>query len=136
MKDCIFCKVYKKELPSAKLFESKKSFAILDIGPVNKGHALVISKGHFKDFLETPEDVLNDMIHVVKKVAPAIKHAVKADGFNISTNVKKAAGQDIFHTHIHIVPRFNKDGLKLFPGHRTSIKDLTPFAKKIISLLK
>ena len=115
MSDCIFCKIVKKEIPAGIVYENDTVVAFLDIHPVNPGHTLIVPKEHHTDLLDTPDGVLADMIAKTKKVANAIVEAVKADGFNIGVNTKPAAGQVIFHTHFHIIPRFKEDGLKHWP---------------------
>ncbi len=114
--NCIFCKIVKKQLPSNIVYEDENFLAFLDINPVNKGHTLVIPKKHKKHLLEENDETLQEYLKVVKKVALAVKKATNAGGINIMNNIEKTAGQVIFHTHIHIVPRFENDGLKLWPG--------------------
>lgn len=109
MTDCIFCKIIKGEIPSVKLYEDSEALAFLDINPINLGHALVIPKKHFQNILETPEDIMVHMMKVVKKVSHGLE-ALKPDGINIKINNKEAAGQDVFHSHIHVIPRYIGDG--------------------------
>ncbi len=111
MADCIFCKIIKGEIPSAKLFDDKKVMAFLDIGPLNKGHALVVTKEHYETLLDTPDDALSALLLGAKKVARALSSAVGADGFNLIMNNKKVAGQVVPHAHLHVIPRFNGDGI-------------------------
>lgn len=116
--DCVFCKIIKGEIPAQKVYENDKIFAFLDIRPINPGHVLVVPREHHANLLETPDDVLSDMITRTKKIAGAIMKAVNADGFNVGINTKPAAGQAVFHTHLHIIPRFKTDGLKHWPGKK------------------
>lgn len=115
MNDCIFCKIVKKEIPCDLVFENEKVIAFLDIRPSSPGHTLVVPKAHHEDLLATPDSDLLEVMCVTKKVAKAAMEAVKADGFNVITNTKPAAGQAVFHTHFHIIPRFANDGLKHWP---------------------
>ena len=132
MSDCIFCKIIKEELPATKLYEDDKALAFLDIYPVNIGHALVIPKEHFENILETPEDVIAHMMKVVKKVSHGIE-GLKCDGINITMNNKKAAGQVVFHSHIHVIPRYDGDGFGLWHGKRGYVEgEKEEVAKKII----
>lgn len=124
MADCIFCKIIAGEMPAQKVYENDKIFAFLDITPVNPGHTLVLPRAHHVDLLETPDDVLADIITRTKKIAAAIMKAVKADGFNIGVNTKPAAGQAVFHTHLHIIPRFNGDGLKTWPHKKLAEEEM------------
>ena len=136
MNDCIFCKIIKKEIPADFIYENDKIVAFLDIHPNNPGHALVVPKAHFHDLLETPDDVLADIMARTKKIAPAILKAVKADGFNSIFNTKPAAGQVVFHTHMHIIPRFTNDGLKHWPDKHLSAEELKKIKENIVSALK
>lgn len=118
MTDCIFCKIVAGTLPSSKVYEDGEVLAFLDIAPVNIGHTLVIPKKHFVDIHDTPETTLCAMMHAAKKVAKAIKKMVGAEGINININNEPAAGQIIFHTHLHVIPRYTEDGFKLWHGRR------------------
>ena len=133
MSECIFCKIVKKEIPSDFVYENDKIVAFLDIMPVNPGHTLVVPKAHHADVLETPDDVLFDMITRTKKIAAAIVKAVKADGFNLGVNTGPAAGQAVFHTHFHIIPRFDDDGLKHWP-HKKLTKEEMGKVKEAIKI--
>jgi len=136
MNDCTFCKIIKKEIPADFIYENDKIVAFLDIHPNNPGHALVVPREHHADLLETPDDVLSDIISRMKKIAPAIMKAVGAQGFNTICNTKPAAGQVIFHTHFHIIPRFANDGLRPWPEKHLSAEELKNVAQKIKAELK
>ena len=114
------------------IYENNKIFAFMDAFPVTKGHALVVPREHHADLLDTPDEVLSEMISKTKKIAPAVVKAVKAEGFVISFNTKKAAGQSVFHTHLHIIPRWENDGLKNWPPMKTpSPEELQKLAEEI-----
>ena len=113
---CIFCKIIDGRIPAAKVYEDEKVFAFLDIMPINKGHTLIVPKAHSKNMLEDEDSDLAACIKAAKKVAKAVVAAVNADGFNLGINTEKAAGQAVFHTHFHIIPRFENDGLRHWPG--------------------
>lgn len=117
MADCIFCKIINKELPSYKVYEDGSFYAFLDIFPVNHGHVLVIPKTHYPDILHTPPEVAEGLMRLVQKIAPAVLKATKSEGFNLGMNTGSVAGQAVFHTHAHIMPRFPDDGLRLW-GHK------------------
>jgi histidine triad (HIT) family protein len=134
--DCLFCKIIKGEIPSAKIYENGKIFAFLDINPVNHGHALVIPKEHYSNLLDTPEDVLDEMIRAVKKLAPAIMRATGTDGFNLGVNNGQVAGQLILHTHFHIMPRREGDGFKHWHGEPYQEGEREKLAEKIREELK
>ena len=136
MDDCIFCKIIAGKVPAMKVYENDKIFAFLDISPVSMGHTLVVPRSHHVDLLETPDDVLSDMITRTKKIAAAVVSAVKADGFNLGVNTKPAAGQAVFHTHLHIIPRFKGDGLKHWPHKQMTQEAMQKVAEEIKSKLK
>jgi len=111
MSDCIFCKIANGEIPSATVYEDDNFRAILDIAPSHKGHTIILPKTHAADIFELPEDVAREIFPVAKKVATAIKKTTGCDGVNILQNNGTAAGQSVFHLHVHVVPRFEGDGI-------------------------
>ena len=118
MSSCLFCRIIAGEIPAQKVYEDKHILAFLDIHPVNIGHTLVIPKTHHANIYETEDVTLAQMMAVVKKLSIAIKSALNADGINIEMNNDPVAGQIIFHSHIHIVPRFEGDGFRHWRGAR------------------
>jgi len=112
MEDCIFCKIIEGGIPSEKVYEDTEVYAFLDINPLNPGHTLVIPKKHARNSLEMSADDFSDLTKKVHKVAHAVKKATSADGINIVFNNEAAAGQEVFHTHAHVTPRFKDDGHK------------------------
>ena len=110
MNSCIFCKIVAGEIPSIRVYEDADVLAFMDIGPLVKGHTLVIPKSHHNLISETPDDVLAKVIAVVRKVAHAQKVGLGADGVNIHQANGAAAGQVVPHLHFHVVPRFHHDG--------------------------
>lgn len=118
MDSCLFCKIIAGEIPSTKVYEDDTVLAFLDIHPVNIGHTLVIPKAHHTNLYETPDEDLAHIMAVVKKLSISIKSGLNADGINIEMNNDPVAGQIIFHTHIHIIPRFSGDGLTHWPSPR------------------
>ena len=133
--ECLFCKIIKGELPATKIYEDEKSFAFLNINPVNPGHSLVIPKEHFSNIYDTPEEIMAHLIKVSKKICLALK-VLETDGVNIIENNNQAAGQVIFHTHLHLIPRFAKDGLVEWPGNGPyKTGEAEKIAKKIIANL-
>ncbi len=116
--DCVFCKIIKKELPAAKVFEDDSTIAFIDIAPVNKGHILVIPKRHSETLLHMDQRDAMNLMKTTQAVADAVKKATNADGVNILMNNFKSAGQIVPHAHIHIIPRFKTDGLKHWPSQK------------------
>jgi histidine triad (HIT) family protein len=117
MQDCVFCRIVKGEIPSARIFESNSAIAFLDVAPAAKGHALVIPKKHFETLFDVPEKDLREIIVAVKNVASAVVDAAEADGFNIIQSNGVSAGQVIPHVHFHIIPRKQGDELSFEWGH-------------------
>lgn len=112
-KSCIFCKIVHKQAPASIIYEDETVIVFLDIRPLNMGHTLVIPKAHYVDIFDTPEKDLSQVHKIAKIVSCAIKKSTEADGISIIQQNGKAAGQDIFHIHVHVVPRF--EGQKLPP---------------------
>jgi histidine triad (HIT) family protein len=112
--DCIFCKIVSGEISSKKLYEDDNFLVVLDAFPQVEGHTLIISKKHFRNLLDMPSTLGNEMISIAKKVAFDIIKEGKAEGFNLVINNEECAGQAVFHTHIHILPRKKGDGFKIF----------------------
>ena len=111
MKNCLFCKIISGELPSSKVYEDEKTFAFLDIAPLNKGHILVIPKEHHNRFTTLSPEQLHGLMKFAQKIAKASCRVLDADGFNLILSNGSCAGQIIPHCHLHIVPRFPDDGL-------------------------
>ena len=109
--DCIFCKIVKGEIPSHKVYEDDFFIAFMDIFPTVKGHTLIIPKEHCVNALDTPTHIAEKFYPIISKLANAIKKAYNADGINIIQNNGSASGQEVFHSHVHIIPRYNNDGL-------------------------
>jgi histidine triad (HIT) family protein len=115
MQDCIFCRIAAGALPAERVMETPGVLAFLDIAPVNYGHTLVIPKAHYPNLLELPDALWTEMGQVCRRVARALQAALQAQGFNIDMNNFEAAGQVVFHAHLHVIPRYYRDGLKPFP---------------------
>ena len=111
---CIFCKIAQKQAPASVIYEDKTIMAFLDIRPLNLGHTLVIPKAHYLDIFDIPKTLLSQVHIVSKQMAFAIKEATSAGGVSIIQQNGRAAGQDIFHLHVHVVPRFEGQGLPRF----------------------
>lgn len=133
---CLFCKIIAKDLPSAKIYEDEHCYAFLDLHPINIGHTLLVPKAHSANLYEMNDETLAVLAPVIKKVAIAIKNALNADGINIEMNNDPIAGQIVFHSHIHIIPRFSGDGFKHWHGARDYHEgEMGEVAKKISSAI-
>lgn len=115
MHECIFCKIITNQIPSHKVYEDDYVLAFLDIKPNHPGHTLVIPKEHFENIYSVPAEIFARMTVVAQKIAVALKQSLECDGVNLAMNNEKDAGQVIFHTHIHVIPRYAGDGFALFP---------------------
>lgn len=120
MKDCncIFCKIATGEIPSKTLFEDEQFRVILDLGPVTKGHALILPKEHYANLYELPEEVAAETMKLAKKMATVMTQKLGCQGFNLMQNNGEIAGQTIFHFHLHLIPRYEGDGqtFEMKPG--------------------
>ena len=109
---CEFCKIIRGESTAEILFENNRAIAILDIKPIHYGHVLVIPKTHCSTFLDVPDSDLPDLIKAAKVVSQALVDALDPPGFNIFSNNGKAAGQSVFHFHLHVTPRYEDDNIR------------------------
>ena len=118
MSDCIFCKIANGEIPSSTLYEDENFRVILDLGPATKGHALILPKAHYADLTDIPDELAGKAVSVAKKVVKAMMPALPCDGYNVVQNNGPAAGQTVFHYHVHLIPRYENDhaGILWKPG--------------------
>ncbi len=108
---CIFCQIASGEIPVEPIFEDEDLFVFLDNNPVNLGHCLIIPKKHYENIEETPIDVLQKIAVVIKQIGAKIKNNLGYSAYNIIVNNGAAAGQEMMHTHWHLVPRLEKGEL-------------------------
>ncbi len=122
---CIFCKIARGEIPSYKVYEDDVVLAFLDVNPSSRGHTLVVPKEHFDDMTKCPKDILDYCFEVAQLIAQAQIKELGATGANVLTNIGKSAGQSVRHFHIHVIPRYDNDGLKLaFPPKQLEDKEM------------
>lgn len=110
---CIFCKIAAGEIPAKTLYEDEAFRVILDLGPATKGHALILPKDHYRNLFELPDEQAEKVMVLAKKMAVRIRERLRCDGFNLVQNNGKAAGQTVFHFHLHLIPRYKEDGQTL-----------------------
>lgn len=111
MENCIFCKIVKGEVPSHKVWEDDEALAFLDIQPINRGHVLIVPKKHSELISGVEDSVLGKMMKLAKKIDEALRDSdLKPAGVNLFLADGKVAGQEVPHVHLHIIPRFSKDG--------------------------
>ena len=137
--NCIFCKIIQGEIPSAKVYEDEEIYAFLDISQVTKGHTLIIPKKHVENIYETNEESASSLFARVPKIANALKKAYQPAGINILNNNGKAAGQTVFHIHIHLIPRYDEsdgyDAKWVTNNEAYTPEDLAEIAQKIAAEL-
>ncbi|EIW81561.1 HIT-like protein [Coniophora puteana RWD-64-598 SS2] len=132
---CIFCKIVKGDIPSFKLIETEHSFSFLDIGPLSKGHALIIPKDHTEKMHELPDEYLTDVLPIAKKIA----NAQGLENYNILQNNGRIAHQEVDHVHFHVIPKpqaSDDEGLVVgWPAKQPPKADLEQLHKDIIGKL-
>lgn len=111
--DCIFCKIAGGAIPSATIYEDEDFRVILDIQPASKGHALILVKEHYANLYELPEELAKKVLVVAKKVITALTDLLECDGYNVLQNNGEAAGQTVFHYHMHLIPRYTNDAVNI-----------------------
>ena len=126
MNDCIFCKIIKGEIPSYTIYEDDKMKAFLDVNPVSDGHVLVIPKTHYKNFLDTPDELIKEMYHIIKtKIYPLLEEKLKITGLSICQ-----IGKDVNHYHIHLIPQYEDEEFD-FKYNKENIKDVEEIYNKL-----
>jgi len=129
--DCVFCKIIDGTIPAYKVYEDDETLAFLDIKPNNFGQTLVIPKDHTENIYTISPEALCRVSLTVQKIATAIRNGADVDGINIVMNNEPAAGQVIFHAHIHIIPRLNDDGFKHWESKEYKDGDMKVYQDKI-----
>jgi histidine triad (HIT) family protein len=134
MKDtsCIFCKIANGTIPSYKVYEDNDVIAFLDVNPASRGHTLVVTKEHFSNMTTCPKAILDKVFEVAQTIAQAQMAQLGATGVNVLTNVGESAGQSVHHFHVHVIPRYDNDGLKLsFPPKQLEDSEFTSIKSTI-----
>jgi histidine triad (HIT) family protein len=111
--DCIFCKIVAGELRSTRVDEDERTIAFMDIAPATRGHALVVPRAHSADLLSVDEDDLRAVASASRRLAARAKDRLGADGVNLLNACGAVAFQSVFHFHVHVIPRYEGDGLRL-----------------------
>ncbi|AUB53763.1 HIT family protein [Enterococcus mundtii] len=136
MDNCIFCKIINQEIPSYKIYEDEKIYAFLDISQSTKGHTLIIPKEHVTDIFDYNEELASDVFARIPKIARSIEKAFpEMEGLNIINNNRELAYQTVFHSHIHLIPRYSKqDDFSIhFGNHQAdyTTEEMTAIQEKI-----
>ena len=133
MEDTNFDKIIRREISADIVYEDDATIAFLDIRPNNPGHTLVVPKKQVINIFDADDETLAALMRTIRKIAPAIRDAVGADGLNINSNHGKGAGQLIFRLHFHIIPRFANDGYTFWPQKEYAPGEMQQVAEKIRS---
>ena len=124
--DCLFCKIVAGEIPGTKIDEDERTVAFMDINPATRGHLLVVPREHSKNLLEIGEDDLDAVMRSAQRMAQRVTERLGADGVNLLNSCGSAGWQTVFHFHVHVIPRYEGDPLKLpwvpGPGDEDEIK--------------
>jgi histidine triad (HIT) family protein len=113
MADCVFCKIVAKQIPASVVYEDEHTLAFMDLGQVNPGHVLVALKAHAENVYALDEAQAGAVFRSVARVSRAIRAAFAPQGLSVYQANGKAAGQTVFHLHVHLVPRHDGDGMEL-----------------------
>jgi len=113
MSDCVFCKIVAGQIPSTRVFEDEHTLAFMDIGHVNPGHTLVAVKTHAANVFELEETQAEAIARAIVRISKALKKAFEPEGLSVYQANGKAAGQTVFHYHVHLLPRHAGDGMEL-----------------------
>jgi histidine triad (HIT) family protein len=123
--DCLFCKIVAGEVPATRVHEDERTIAFMDINPATRGHLLVIPREHATDVYEIGPDDLAAVAVAAKELAARVRERLGADGVNLLNSAGPAAWQTVFHFHVHVIPRYDNDPLRLpwspEPGDRDEI---------------
>ncbi len=132
METCIFCKIVKGEAPAVVVYDDGMVLAIADVNPVTIGHTLIITRQHYHDFFDISTESLQNVIAVAQKLAKLYRRELKAHAVNIVSASGKAAQQSVMHFHLHLIPRYENDGLNLeFRGDPALMEKSTEELRKL-----
>jgi histidine triad (HIT) family protein len=115
MSSCIFCSIVQGTIPCALVYSTTNTMAFLDIAPVHPGHILVIPKAHYATLWDLPAELGCELVGAMQQISNALCRALRAPGLNVMMNNHKVAGQLVDHAHFHLIPRYEGDGLRLWP---------------------
>jgi histidine triad (HIT) family protein len=136
MSDCVFCRIVAGQIPSTKVFEDEHTLAFMDLGQVNPGHVLVAVKKHAENLYALDDAQAAAVARAGAKIARAIRDAFKPEGLSVYQANGKAAGQTVFHYHVHLLPRHAGDGMELtWPVKNPPREKLEAYAAKIRTAL-
>lgn len=130
--NCVFCKIIAGEIPSTAVYEDEDFKAILDVNPAARGHVIIIPKKHAANIFELEEEEAAKVFPIAKKIATALMKTYNCDGINVLQNNGEAAGQTVFHLHVHVVPRYYDDDVNIMwqPGETPDLKAVAEEIRK------
>ena len=129
MEDCLFCKIIKGEIPSKTIYEDEIVKVMMDINPISDGHILVIPKNHNTDLLDLDDDTLLHIKKITTEILmPKLKEKLKCDGITVCQN--NGLGQEIKHFHVHLIPRYENDNIKM--TNKENIEDIEEIYNKLM----
>jgi histidine triad (HIT) family protein len=134
--DCIFCQIIAGRAPCAKIDEDATTFTFLDLFPVTEGHTLVVTKSHFENLFEASDEELAGVIATSRRVAEALRATIAPDGLSVIQLNGAAAGQTVFHYHMHLMPRWHGQEFKLHSRVRGNEAALDVTAARIAAAVK
>lgn len=134
---CVFCRIAAGEIPSVTVCEDESFRVILDLGPASRGHALILPKEHYRDLTELPDELCGRAFSLAGRLGAAMKESLGCSGFNLVQNNGAAAGQTVFHFHIHVIPRYEggPDMVSWTPGQAEE-KEQRELAERIAGALR
>jgi len=133
---CIFCKIVRKEAEAAFVYEDDKIVAFMDMAPASPGHLLVVTKQHYENIYEVPDDLLAYVIVMAKRIGMAARKALNADGLSFFQTNERGGGQEVFHFHFHVIPRYRGVSLKIVNREKISLEEREKYAERIREVLK
>ena len=130
--ECLFCKIIAGELPSTPVYEDEEYKVILDVNPAARGHVIIIPKKHAANIFELEDEEAAKVFPIAKKIAAALRKTYHCDGINILQNNGEAAGQTVFHLHVHVVPRYYGDDVNIMwePGNTPDLEEVAQEIRK------
>lgn len=132
MSNCVFCRIIAGDLPSHIVHQDDRVMAILDIGHVNPGHTLVLAKAHVETLLEADEELAAQMFRIANRIAKRLQKVLPSDGMTILQANRPAGFQTVPHLHLHVLPRFENDGVGLvWPAKNPPQEALADYAARI-----
>lgn len=117
--ECIFCKLATGQIPTHSIYEDEDFKVIMDANPASKGHCIILPKTHAENLMELPEEYCEKILSVAKKCCSVLMNVLHCDGINVLQNNGAAAGQTVFHLHVHLIPRYEGDTVNInWPGYQ------------------